>query len=319
MSVAVSTISTDDVDALERVAFWEEYNARELVGLACTSYRPEGLKARWKGAELDGLRLAEIVGNPHVIDRSQNHVRRSPKESVFISLLTEGSGFFYHADGVLQVRKGDAVVYATAQPYLFGFDSPLRQIVIDLPYEVLAAHGIPQPPVQPFIVPPSLPGRGIRSQSLAGLAQEVFSASPRNETAETGFLELALGVLAPQESSLAAVCRAAKDHIRAHLADPGLTAESTARALGISARHLNRGFAAEDSTATRFISAERLAAAKRELVTALPAGSIADIAARWGFSSQAHFTRSFRRTYGSTPSETRSAARAGHGIRSPRS
>ena len=311
MSVAVSTISTDDVDALDRVAFWEEYNARELVGLTCSSYRPEGLKARWRGTEVEGIRLAEIVGNPHVVDRSQSHVRRSPKESVFISLLTEGSGFFYHADGVLQVRKGDAVVYTTTQPYLFGFDSPLRQIVIDLPSEVLAPHGVPKLPAQPFIVTPSLPGRGVRSQALASFAKEVFSGAP-GETLETGLLGLALGVLAPQESNLAIVCRAARDYIRAHLDEPGLSADSTARALGISARHLNRGFAAEDSTVTRFISAERLAAARRELMTA-PAGSIADIAVRWGFSSQAHFTRAFRRTYGSTPSETRAAKQAGHG------
>ncbi|MFD0540294.1 helix-turn-helix domain-containing protein [Actinomadura luteofluorescens] len=37
--------------------------------------------------------------------------------------------------------------------------------------------------------------------------------------------------------------------------------------------------------------------------------TIADVAYRWGFSSQAHFARHFRARFGRTPSETRASAR----------
>jgi AraC-like DNA-binding protein len=39
--------------------------------------------------------------------------------------------------------------------------------------------------------------------------------------------------------------------------------------------------------------------------TSMAGSRIADVAARWGFASQAHFTRLFRARFGCTPSEVR--------------
>lgn len=41
----ISMAGTEDVDPRDRIAFWEDYNRRALVGLSCTSYSERGLLA----------------------------------------------------------------------------------------------------------------------------------------------------------------------------------------------------------------------------------------------------------------------------------
>jgi AraC-like DNA-binding protein len=98
----------------------------------------------------------------------------------------------------------------------------------------------------------------------------------------------------------------AKTYIAGHLGDPGLCVDIVARAVGVTPRHLNRAFAAEQTTVAQFILSRRLERAKADLAApALAHFRVADIAFRWGFSSQAHFSRLFRSRFGCSPSEIR--------------
>ena len=77
-----------------------------------------------------------------------------------------------------------------------------------------------------------------------------------------------------------------------------------ARVVGTSSRHLNRLFLAElGATPTAFRETLRLARA-HELIIGTEL-SITDIAFRCGFADAAHFTRRFKRRYGSTPLQAR--------------
>ncbi|MGW5159041.1 helix-turn-helix transcriptional regulator [Nonomuraea wenchangensis] len=74
--------------------------------------------------------------------------------------------------------------------------------------------------------------------------------------------------------------------------------------MGISVRHLARIF-----EPARHITERRLARAHQELTgPGARETTIADVAHRWGFSSQAHFARLFRSRFGLTPSEARAEA-----------
>lgn len=105
--------------------------------------------------------------------------------------------------------------------------------------------------------------------------------------------------------------RAAKTLIGVHLNDQEMTAAFVARTVGVSVRHLDRAFAPENTTLSRYIHDRRLELARQELIgSAAASPSIADIAAKWGFSSQAHFARAFRRQFGMAPTQMRAAASA---------
>jgi len=295
----VSAVSTDSVDPASRLAYWEDYNSRELVGFRCSTYRDDGLRAKEKNLDLGGPRLASIEGNPHVVDRSVQQVKTSPTDSIFVTVLTKGTAFFHHPRGLLTLKAGDAIVYEAGKPYLFGFDTDMRQLLIDLPRG--NDHTVPD---QPLLLRAGTGAESARVQALTVLAEELLAEITEPEKSSEDLITTALSLFQRTETTSAALRRTVKALIDTRLTDPDLNAELVARSVGISLRHLNRAFDEERTTVSRYIHGQRLEMAHAEL-TASDVPKIADLAAKWGFSSQPHFTRAFRRRYEMTPSEMR--------------
>lgn len=303
MSTFLSTASTDDVDPVDRLEFWEDYTARKLVGLRCSTYRPDALRAQQVNADLGELRLAALDCSAHVVDRSMQQVHKSPKDSVLISILLEGTAFFHHASGSRALREGDAIVYNTDEPYLFAFDTDMRKFILDFPRELLGGA-----PPRPFIIHQGLDVAAAGIRILSDRAAELFANSADADTARDEFLAVTSSLFQRTEPTTTMLRRAAKTLIGVHLNDRELTTAFVARTVGVSLRHLNRAFAPENTTLSKYIHDQRLELAREELMgTAVTSPSIADIAAKWGFSSQAHFTRAFRSRFGMAPSQMRSA------------
>jgi AraC-like DNA-binding protein len=312
-ATVLASVSTESVRPAERLPFWEHHNAEALVGLTCSTYAEEGLLARQVNLDLGGFRVADIAGNAHVIERTPALVRARPKDAVFVSLVLEGDAFFYDAGGCTTLGAGDVVVYGTDRPYLFGFGSAMRQLLVDLPEELFTARCAPVPaaPVRISGDGPGTAGVAARAlrRLLRGLVEEP-GALP--DTTGDRLLELLRTATTGAGTDPAAVrLLAAKEQVGRQLRNPRLTPDAVARAVGVTPRHLNRAFAAEGTTLARYIQARRLDGARAELTG--PAGGrarIADVAHGWGFASQAHFARLFRARFGCPPSEARTGAGA---------
>ncbi|TMR97704.1 helix-turn-helix domain-containing protein [Nonomuraea basaltis] len=310
----ISRATTEHVEPAERIHYWEDYNRKALVGLSCTSYSEQGLLARQTNIELGGLRLAEIAGNAHAIERSPQTVRSTPKDSVFANLLVKGEAVFLHENGCLAATAGELVVYDTRRPYLFGFSSSMRQILVDVPRDLFArtcvGGGLPGP---------MLFGRGTAREgalvaALSSLLGGLAALRDRHDPgdAERAVLDL-LRQLAEERTggrtgpdAYQSQLIVAEDYIERHLHDPCLGASQVAGVMGISVRHLARIFESTGRSPARYIMERRLVRAHQELTG--PGAwqtTIADVAHRWGFSSQAHFARLFRARFSLTPSEAR--------------
>jgi AraC-like DNA-binding protein len=308
-ATVVSSVSTAGVEIEDRLAFWEDYNADALVGLTCTTYQPDGLLARQLNLELDAFRVADIAGNPHAVERAPGMVRSRPKDATFVSMMIEGDAFFYHSGGCLTLRPGDTVVYDTDRPYLFGFGSTMRQLLVDIPREVPAERDLPSVSRGPVLVPGDDPGAAGTSARVLRRVLLDLVADPAGAPDAVGeqVLDLVHTLHTGRgSSSSTAHLLAAKAFIAGHLGDPGLCVDVVARAVGVTPRHLNRAFAAEQTTVAKYLLARRLDRASADLALPELAGyRIADIAFRWGFSSQAHVSRLFRARFGCSPTEMR--------------
>lgn len=91
-------------------------------------------------------------------------------------------------------------------------------------------------------------------------------------------------------------------HIRTRLCDPGLSPASVAEACGISARYLHLLFKETGRSVSALIRDQRLQAAYGVLANTRGAGSVAQVAYRFGFGDHAQFSHAFRRKYGHPPS-----------------
>ncbi|ROO86273.1 AraC-like DNA-binding protein [Actinocorallia herbida] len=95
-------------------------------------------------------------------------------------------------------------------------------------------------------------------------------------------------------------------HLRAHLADPGLTAARVAAVHNLSVAALHRIFHDHGADLDQWIAHHRLEGARADLASPAHAHRPAtDIARSWGFADPARFTRLFRRTYGASPAQWR--------------
>ncbi|MGW8379642.1 helix-turn-helix domain-containing protein [Streptomyces sp. ODS28] len=314
----LSRVSTDAVPPGERVDFWEEHNRRALVGLACSPYADGGLSARQTNLRFGALRLADIRGNEHVIERTPGICRRLPKDSVFASLVLSGEAVFYHGSGCLTLGAGDLALYDTRGPYLFGFASAMRQLLVDVPaalFRERCAAEVPEPlrfrggGTGPGTRPGtgSGAGEGAVLDALRGALERVAGGGAEPGT-DGVVLDLLRTLVTSRSGGPAAPppLAAAYAYVERHLGDPGLSVPRVAAAAGVSERHLGRLFAASGSTPGRHILHRRLDEAYRELSAARGGfGTVAALAHRWGFATHAHFTRSFRERFGRTPGEVR--------------
>ncbi|WP_020671799.1 helix-turn-helix domain-containing protein [Amycolatopsis nigrescens] len=303
----VSRVSTEGIDPPDRVDFWEDYNRQALVGLTCSPYSEHGLLARQTNLRLGELRLADIAGNEHVIERTPRMCRLQPKDSVFASLLVSGDAVFFHGQGCFTVTGGDLVLYDTRQSYLFGFSSPMRQLLVDIPRSVFTERCLPGGVPAPMVFGRESAAEGaivstLRS-TLAG-----FAAGARERDEDT-VLDLVQSLAAPRagEHVHGGPSRliVAKDYIERNLGDPRLCAGQVAAALDVSTRQLSRIFADEGVSPARYVLHRRLDRAHQELRRHSD-GTIAELALSLGFISQAHFTRVYRQRFGHTPGQLRS-------------
>ncbi|MDT0461162.1 AraC family transcriptional regulator [Streptomyces sp. DSM 41527] len=113
----------------------------------------------------------------------------------------------------------------------------------------------------------------------------------------------------PPETHRQALVLRIRAFVQQHLHDPQLTPRSIATAHHISTGYLHRLFGHEEETIAAWIRHQRLEHARRDLGDpVLVATPIRAIAARWGFSRAADFTRVFRAAYGMPPSDYRNHA-----------
>jgi AraC-like DNA-binding protein len=103
-----------------------------------------------------------------------------------------------------------------------------------------------------------------------------------------------------------------KQVIKQNIHMPDLSLSELAKQCGISVRYIQRLFAEEDCTVSKYIRRKRLDGCKRQLAD--PAWlnrSITEIAFNWGFNSSAHFARVFKEEYGINAREFRKQALMG--------
>lgn len=316
--------STQGVPQAQRLTYWERYNAEELVGLRCSALEPTQFCASQDNLQLPHLRLARIAGNAHMVERNQSLIRTQPRQSVFVCLTRGQGAFFYQHEQCHLLQPGELMIYRTDQPYLFGFSGGMQQWLWELSEQHFAdsllsalpagLHLGVETPAQRLLV------RTLEQRSSRFLGRLAQSAA----TYESEVLDLLRGLLAERQGQHRASALStsyllmAKQYLREHLADPSLSTEQVAAAVGISSRHLGRLFAQQASTPGRYLQGQRLEQARLLLESALGRRlDIAEIAYRHGFANPAHFARSYKQRYGLTPSQAREAAGLGSAARSP--
>ena len=304
-------ISTDDVPAHESLAYWQDVSVDTVVGVTCHPFA-DVFRASQISLDLGDLRLIEIAGVKHMVERSPALVRKHAKPSLFLTLVVEGNAFLYQGEQCVPLNPGDIAFYRANASYVLGWSSATRHITFDLPDEdglLCAGDWIEHGPAK---IDGSVGlGRflsGDLGKSAAAMLNgaETFRQHSRELWPSIDLcLRTVQGGSCLPMSSGAALLRA-QAYILDNLSNTQLDCEAVSVALRLSKRHLHRLFEATGTSVRRWILSERLNACARALKDPKLQGvSVAEICYRWGFGDAAHFSRTCKVAYGSPPREYR--------------
>ncbi|BEL05541.1 helix-turn-helix domain-containing protein [Actinoplanes sichuanensis] len=290
------SFSTAGLPTAQRVALWEDHNRTALIGLRCRMLGETPFDGTELNLQLDRMHLARVRGNAHVVERPAEVIRTSPSDSIAVYLAVLGEAFFYHEDGVLTLRPGQALICDADRPFMRGFSRGLEELAIKVPRatfrDLTGLDELRNPLVRDF-------AHGDPSaRTLARLVDRALRPDRDEPIDEQTTLHLIAGMTGRIAADPGTVHLAnARAFIEDHLTDPGLTAARVAAGIAISERHLSRAFAATDTSLPQYVLARRLERARTQLL-ADPRATVAEIAARCGFGSTKYFAQTFRAHFG---------------------
>jgi AraC-like DNA-binding protein len=265
---------------------------------------------------LDCCLVARLTGSAQRWTRTRGLVAASGLKDILIHVCLEGGGSAEVDGRITRLEAGDIGIFDLSRPAVFDLPAFHRLLLI-LPRRRLAtilAHGSPHGLIIPAM---SALSRMMRTHLsvMAQLAGTVTSVEAEDMLdASILLLERAVRTLGDlpvdPKTALRATCRlAVMDYIEANLADHQLSPERLVSVFRMSRATLYRLFEEEGGVAA-LIQTRRLDRCFVELARSGGRGrvvGIGEIAYTYGFGSEAHFSRIFRRRFGISPSAARNS------------
>jgi AraC family transcriptional regulator, positive regulator of tynA and feaB len=308
-------------DPATRLRSWSEILAATHLAFEVkpTLRTPGRFQAVVTRRPIGDLTLVDCAASPFLGHRDSQVIASRAEfahENVLgFQFVCKGVELVREGERELALRAGDMVLWDGLQPTEIEIAEAFYKRTLLFPRDrVLAVC----PRLAGLEALPSLTGSAsarLLVRFMNALAVEMPSLDgAAGAAAANAALELLRAAIEPALPSDRAATRAAMRaeiarYVRSHLQDPQLGPASIARAYAMSVRTLHALFEDVDASVAGLVRTERLARCLEDLQQP-NGGSVTEIAFRWGFCDAAHFSRVFKREFGSTPSEIRHAALA---------
>jgi AraC-like DNA-binding protein len=284
------------------------------------------LPDRVRVGELGAVRVGELsASGPGGADRRRRHIQAMDADLCKVDVVAHGRLAVEQDGRQTRLEAGDFTFVDLSRPAHWRNARSTRVVAIAFPRGLLP----------------------LRADDLAGLTAvgltggdgsgALFSSTARQAVRQVGHLDpagrarVATAVLDLLTVALAdrldrhrelppaigqrALLPRVRAFIEARLTDPELTPADVARAHHVSLRSLYKLFEGQRTSVAGLIRERRLDRCRRDLLDPSLAGMpVSAVAARWGLTNAAHFSRAFRAAYGASPVEYRrlgDRARAG--------
>jgi hypothetical protein len=132
--------STRTVDRQERIDFWLETIARTLVSLEGGKGKPDaGFDANLNQRNFSLFGVSDIATNGHWTLRTPHSIRQDDRDSIFVCLITKGTGYTFQGADCMLHAPGDIVIYDVGRPFGHGFNDDMGMTALDIPRNIFEA------------------------------------------------------------------------------------------------------------------------------------------------------------------------------------
>lgn len=319
-----TVIRADQVPAADRQDFLTEVTASTWVPMDCCPLYGVEYQAEFRASGLGPMQVVALEVMPVVVRRTPELISQADPDLMKLVLVRGGNSCVVEQDGrQARLSAADIACYDTRRPYQVvcgaDGDQPLAAMTFMFPPSMLPMCRGQLKELTAVRIPASTGLGDLTSQFLLHLARNIDHYSPAEAARlSTAALEVLATRLAREldvrdwgtpESRRHALLTTVQAFIQQHLGDSRLSPAMIAAAHHISLRSLQQLFHDEGLTVAGWIRRRRLECCRRDLADPAQASRpVAAIAARWGFSSAADFSRAFRAVHGLPPAEYRMSA-----------
>lgn len=297
---------------------WHEIGPKSLMPVIARSDADSDLNIVLRVLTTGDVQISRACYSSLSVVRTSRLIRQTDPEVYQVNLFLQGNALISHAGREAVLGPGQFVVLDSSQPF-----QATRSCAGDIPsYLLQLPRGsvlLPSDLRTGLIGMPFDARSGIAalfSQWLQGMLRRAHEFTP-DQAAGLAAMTTDLFTTVVADSLRTAdstrretprwILRMRVDQfVDEHLGEPDLTPAVVAEAHHLSLRSLQQLFAATGDSPAAWIRRRRLERCARDLANpGLRHQHVHTIAARWGFTGQAHFSRLFRATYGMSPVEYR--------------
>ena len=293
---------------IQRFAQWQDLVCRTYVPVRCTRVDERPFSAHLRVQEFGASQLSSIESCAMNYARRADDIRIDARDDMQFCLMLQGEMHVIQDDREARLGPGDMGLYNAAQPFVLEFPTDYRAVIVKLPRSLLASR-LPAPErLTARLLPGDMRLGALASSmireaaSLEGMGGDLLAQRLSTSLADILALALEAELLgaAPLTGRHAQLLQRVKAYVLAHLDDPTLDVAQIANAHHVAPRTLNRLFAADGTTAIRWLWQQRLDASYKALVEGR-VRQVTEAALCFGFSDFSHFSRSFKKAFGVLP------------------
>lgn len=291
--------STNNLMPDERFEYWHESVCNTYAQVNASTEHIKDYSGYIKSQMFGELTLTESCGKKVQFERTKSHVCTDPREEVQLFLLLDGHTTIKQNGNVLNIRPGDIAIYDSTQPYQLELER-FKSFTTIIPKSLVSHRDVAGKILKRESLATSL-----ISKTLSEISNVQMLSSPLlQRTVTQNLIDLICVTLSEEEGPL--VCSAnvqieqIKQYLLTQLCNPDVSIEMVANAMSMSPRTLHRIFSMEAETVMNYLWKMRLMEIHKQLI----AGKftrVGNAALEYGFSDFSHFSRSFKKHFGYTP------------------
>jgi AraC-like DNA-binding protein len=306
-----------DVPAPARAEYVHEVVGAALGPLEVRTGDGNEVPDQVRVADLGAVRVGELsASRPGGADRRRRHIRVLDADLCKVDVVARGEILLEQDGRQARLRAGDFAFVDLAHPAHWTNGWSTRVVAIAFPRGLLPLRADDVAGLTAVGLSGDDGPGAVFSSTARQVARQVDHLAPA-DGARVGAAALDLLTVAlagrldrhrevPPDVARRALVQRVHAFIEGRLADPGLTPATVARAHHLSLRSLYKLFEGEETSVAGLIRERRLARCRRDLLDpSLHGVPVSAIAARWGLTNPAHFSRAFRAAYGASPVEYR--------------
>ena len=310
MSASVPSFSytTETVDVGKAFEYYHHSVTSHFIPAECKAFNRENFHGEVNGHRCGQLLAGRYAATHHIWDRSDQYARTKPDDDMVVLMLESGSAEMQQVGRHIVMHPGDIMIFDGAKSFKHDV-MPGAVILVRIPRATMKAY---LPSAEKYVNIKIADGLSIQPL-LAGLIREVYGLSA--EKIQISGAKLANALLSTLSAALEmhstgiiesydsrSLFDKSLSIIDSRIDDPELTVEKIADLLSVSERTLSRVFARKGVLPSKVLWSRRLERSYRMLKDRAGC-QVTQVAFDCGFNDLAHFSRSFKKMYGISPSK----------------